>query len=168
MSLAPTDEQGGLNPRRVAGIVRDWVNGKTLPEIVDAWCPTPAAGDPLARAGRYLFRDLAGQIPWGLGALQLVGLPSEDTPEITAAKRVPAMAFYGVSEPSALAMRMVGVPRAAALGLGQRAPEFGSFRAARDWVASQSDDEWTAAGRGRGFDGRDLRIIWSRIGGTAA
>jgi helicase len=39
LSLSLTDEPGGLNARHVAGIVRDWVTGAVLPDLVNTWSP---------------------------------------------------------------------------------------------------------------------------------
>jgi hypothetical protein len=69
-SLGLTRERGGLDARRVAGILHDWVNGATLPEIANAWSTQEDRAEGLRQLERYLFRQLTGQIPWGLGALQ--------------------------------------------------------------------------------------------------
>ncbi len=169
LSLA-SNEPGGMNAARVAGIVRDWVGGATLPQIAETWYPNQPLSDSLRSTGRYLFRDLVGQVPWGLGALQAIGLGTEssDDPTVLAARRVPALTFYGVDRPDALAIRMVGVPRAAALALGRDAPEFASFSDARRWVDDLTENEWDEAGRVRGIRGSTLKTLWSAIGGTAA
>jgi hypothetical protein len=169
LSLA-SDAPGGINAARVAGIVRDWVGGATLPQIAEEWYPNQPKEQALKDAGRYLFRELVGQVPWGLGALQAIGLGTDETEEetILRARRVPAMTFYGVSRPEALSVRMVGVPRAAADELGQRAPAFTSFTDAREWVAGLSDRDWDEAGQVRGISGATLRRMWLEVGGTAA
>jgi hypothetical protein len=135
MHLGMAEESGPLNAHRVAGVMRGWVRGSTLPEIAERWFAR--SENRLSSAGRYLFRDLAGQMPWGLGALQLVGgvHPESLSEADSVARHVPAMAFYGVSNVKALPLRMVGVPRVAAAELAEAAPSFGSFEEARNWVA---------------------------------
>lgn len=166
MSLSPNDEAGPLNAHRVAGVVRDWVRGLTLPEIAENWFPEDERR--LTSTGRYLFRDLAGQIPWGIGAMQLVGAGRVDaSQEGVLARQVPAMAYYGVSEPSALALRMVGVPRVAAEGLGRIAPEFESFAEARKWVATVSPDTWNASVLSGRVSGEVVARVWEAVGGTS-
>ncbi|MFF0290059.1 DEAD/DEAH box helicase [Streptomyces sp. NPDC005262] len=165
MSLAPSDEAGGLNSRRVAGVLRDWVAGKTLPEIADNWFPT--ATKPLTDAGKYLFREVSGYLPWGLGALQLIELAGNDSEEAARAFHVPAMSFYGVNTIEALPLRMVGVPRAAATHFGASAPQFASFQEARSWVASQPMAMWQTAAT-RTFSPETLKIIWDAVGGSTA
>lgn len=169
LRLAPTDEPGRIDPRRVAGILRDWVSGRTLPEIADAWYPEGGTPEGLRRAGRYLFRDLTGQVPWGMGALQAVtGLSGDDSDAAEAARRAPAMAFYGVSTTAALNMRMAGVPRAAADVVGRGSPEFTSFAEVRAWVMGQPEDRWREAESERGVRAGVFERIWEAVGGTTA
>jgi hypothetical protein len=163
-SLGLTRDPGGLDSRRVAGIIRDWVTGSTLPQIVGRWSTEVDLGDGLRQLGRYLFRDLAGQIPWGLGALQLLTMSDDAEDAVVAnARRVPAMAYYGVKSRGAVALRMVGVPRAAAEGLGASAPEFDSFSAARAWTASLGEQDWRAAASDTTHDGAVLKRIWESV-----
>jgi len=78
-------------------------------------------------------------------------------------RRIPAMAYYGVKSRGAVAMRMVGVPRAAAEGLGDTAPEFNSFGAARAWARELPSSAWSYAGEERGMQGPLLQRIWELI-----
>ncbi|MFF4790765.1 DEAD/DEAH box helicase [Streptomyces sp. NPDC001276] len=165
MSLAPTDEAGGLNTRRVAGVLRDWVSGKSLPEIADSWFSH--VDKPLTFTGRYLFRDVAGYLPWGIGALQLIELSGSNPEATSAAFHVPAMSFYGVNSISALPLRMVGVPRAAARSFGARAPRFTSFQEARAWVAAQPVEAWVNASD-RNYSPDTLKTVWETVGGSTA
>ena len=160
-SLGLTDEPGGLNAGRVAGILRDWVTGASLPELADTWSPSPDTAESLRHIGRYLFRELTGQMPWGLGALQLLTVGSVDLSEES--RRIPAMAYYGVKSRGAVAMRMVGVPRAAAEGLGETAPDFSSFGAARSWARELQSSAWSSAGEARGIEGPLLQRIWDMV-----
>jgi hypothetical protein len=165
MSLAPSDEAGGLDTRRVAGVLHDWVSGKTLPEIAENWFSH--VDNPLTKAGRYLFREVAGYLPWGIGALQLIELSGSNPEATSAAFHVPAMSFYGVNTIDALPLRMVGVPRAAAKTFGAQAPRFASFHEARAWVASQSPEAWASAS-GRNFSTETLKTVWEAVGGSTA
>ncbi|MFI7309007.1 DEAD/DEAH box helicase [Streptomyces hygroscopicus] len=165
MSLSPTDDAGGLNARRVAGVLRDWVSGKTLPDIADSWFSH--MDKPLTFTGRYLFKDVAGYLPWGIGALQLVELSGAHPGSTSTALHVPAMAFYGVDTINSLPLRMVGVPRAAAKGFGDRAPRFSSFEEARAWVAAQPGSAWVGASN-RSFSADTLRTVWEAVGGSTA
>ncbi|WP_328223309.1 DEAD/DEAH box helicase [Streptomyces sp. NBC_00310] len=165
MSLAPSDEAGGLDTRRVAGVLHDWVSGKTLPEIADSWFSH--VDNPLTKAGRYLFREVAGYLPWGIGALQLIELAGSNSEAASAAFHVPAMAFYGVNSIDALPLRMVGVPRAAAKNFGAQAPRFASFQEARAWVAMQPPEAW-ANPSGRNFSPDTLKTVWEAVGGSTA
>ncbi|GGV29939.1 hypothetical protein GCM10010182_61220 [Actinomadura cremea] len=160
-SLGLSDEPGGINAGRVAGILRDWVNGASLPQLVHTWFPGSEEASALRDVGRYLFRELTGQMPWGLGALQLVSMSASDAnPAVVEARRVPAMAYYGVRTRGAVALRMIGVPRAAAEGLGAASPAFTSFSDARDWVKTLPVARWDQAGSARQVSGAVLRRVW--------
>jgi helicase len=163
-SLGLTNDPGGLDSYRIAGIMRDWVTGSTLPEIVGRWSTSNDLSDGLREVGRHLFGKLTGQIPWGLGALQLLTM-TDDAGDATVrdARRVPAMTYYGVKSRGAIALRMVGVPRPAAEGLGTLAPEFDSFGAARSWTANLSERDWHAAASDTGHDGAVLKRIWESV-----
>lgn len=65
MSLGLTDEPGGMNAHRVAGILRDWVVGTTLPEIAENWYPFETGARALLEVGRYLFRRTHRPAPLG-------------------------------------------------------------------------------------------------------
>lgn len=167
MSLAPTDDPGGLNSHRVAGVLRDWVAGKTLPEIADRWFSSSTK--KLTDAGKYLFREVSGYLPWGIGALQLIELAGNTSEEANRALHVPALSFYGVSDIEALPLRMVGVPRAAAAHFGASAPQFNSFQEARSWVASQPAAMWQGGtGTARNFAPGTLKTVWDAVGGSTA
>jgi helicase len=158
-SLGLSDEQGGLNARRVAGVLRDWVSGATLPDLVREWTPDVDGAEGLRRMGRYLFGSMTGQLPWGLGALQLVTMADAGDSAVSPdARRVPAMAYYGVKSTGAIAMRMIGVPRSAAERLGLEAPRFESFNDARVWAQERPDSDWAEVDRG---DGLLMRRIWN-------
>ncbi|MET8462849.1 DEAD/DEAH box helicase [Micromonospora zamorensis] len=166
MSLGLTDQPGGLNAGRVAGLLRDWVNGETLPNMARKCFPARPLDEAVRDVGKYVFRDLTGQMPWGLGALQLVTMRESagaGEADLTAARRVPAMAFYGVRSSGAVALRMVGVPRMAAEHLGNEAPSFDSFDDARAWLASRPSSSWTIAGEDSRVSGETLRRIWSLV-----
>ena len=160
-SLGLTDDAGGLNASRVAGILRDWVTGATIPDLVRDWSPYDDFETGLRNIGRYIFRELTGQLPWGLGALQLVTMPDVSAPDSASElNRIPAMAYYGVQSRGAVSLRMIGVPRAAAEALGQDAPQFDSYGAARSWANDLPDTVWDAAAESRGSSGQLFRRIW--------
>jgi hypothetical protein len=164
MSLGLSDEPGQFNAGRVARIVRGWVVGATLPDLARECFPNQDLKSSLREVGRYLFRDLAGQVPWGIGALQLIAMGNDSRSEASPASYVPAMAYYGVRSEAAVAMRMVGVPRPAAESLGARAPQFGSFELAREWLRDSPDSWWQEAAGEHDLSGVALRRVWELVG----
>ncbi|HEY4023841.1 MAG TPA: DEAD/DEAH box helicase [Pseudonocardiaceae bacterium] len=168
-----------LSAERVAAIIRDWVLGVSVGDLAARhW---PAQSDPATRVAglaKYLFGQLANQASWGLGALQNTYLPSAPASSSpSAARYVPSMVYFGVSTPAAVWMSMVGVPRIAAVGVGEqwlrqhgRPP--GSFAELRDWLATLDDRDWTTALDATGggsalsdaaaLSGADMRRLWQQ------
>jgi hypothetical protein len=104
-----------------------------------------------------------------MGAVQRLALTSEE--DLQAVGHVPSLVFYGVRTREAAALRMAGVPRIAAEGLGAqwRAGEqgtAGSFEGLRSWLNERSVDQWTQALPSNSpLDGAACRRVWSVLAG---
>jgi hypothetical protein len=164
-------ETGTFNPRLVAGVVTDWTSGATVDEIADRWFSSMEE-DPDKRrrlASHYLYSKLIGQVPWGMGAVQRLALRAED--DIQAFGHVPSLVFYGVRTREAAALRMAGVPRIAAEGLGSQWRAEGqqpasSFDRIRSWLTRRSAQQWSDALPAESpLDGEGCRRLWSVLAG---
>lgn len=165
MSLGFGDRPGEFNAELVAKVIHGWVNGQSLPALAAECLPWLDDKQAVRDLGRYLFREVAGLVPWGMGALQLVATGSLDaSPDLTRGRYVPAMTYYGVKSEGAVAMRMAGVPRAAAEVLGANSPSFNSFNGLRQWVRDCPETLWDEAGESRGVSGASLRRVWELAG----
>lgn len=109
---------GGNSPdgNKLALIIKDWVNGATVPDIANRYFMgerhdvTKAMTD----CGKNLFGKLTQTTAWGLGALLSItgsGLPED---QLRTLKNLPSRVYYGVNDDAAVALRLLGVPRAAA------------------------------------------------------
>lgn len=164
------DEQHPFNARSIAGVTRDWVNGSSMQEIADRWFQHES-NDPIKRAqaaSYYIHSKLVGQVPWGIGALQKLSSGALGN----ASEYIPAMIFYGVPDANAVAMRMGGVPRAAAESLGAQwgaEQSTGStFEDLRNWINGRSVDEWrVAVGEATSLSGEQLRMLWKSLSGSS-
>ncbi len=165
-----SQDTGPFNPRRVAGIVQDWVNGRSISLIAERWFQHEP--DPKIRvraASHYLHSRLVGQLPWGIGAIQrLAGIQQEQGD----AASVPSFVFFGVSSREAAQLRMVGVPRIAADGLAalQRAERrtLATFEDLRRWVASVPASEWQRhLGDASVLTGADCQRSWEILAGVS-
>ncbi|MGW4435899.1 DEAD/DEAH box helicase [Streptomyces sp. NPDC004596] len=171
LALGVSDESAApFNARTVAGVTRDWVNGESLRTIADKWFRHEPGGpmERLRAAGLYVHSRLVGQVPWGMGALQKLTSSSAE-PEGSNAYAA-AMVFYGVPSAGAVAMRMGGVPRAAAHQLGTEWLSAGrtgtTFRDLRQWIASRTDQEWASALPSRSrLTGEQCRTLWYELAG---
>lgn len=93
-------------------IIKDWVNGKTIYNIADLYFDKN-----ITKCGQNLFGKLAQTASWGLGAL--LSITAGDLPEehYKMLSNLPSRVFYGVNDDSAIVLRLLGIPRTAAMSL---------------------------------------------------
>ena len=114
---------GGMAPDgdKLALIVKDWVNGVSVRDIAMRYFMRE--GDDVTKAmttcGQSIFSKLSQTAAWGLGALLSItgsGLSQERFRKLS---NLPSRVYYGVNTDAAVALRLLGVPRAAAAGLAK-------------------------------------------------
>jgi hypothetical protein len=163
-----SEGHGPFSSRRVAGIVRDWVQGSSVNNIADRWFSDTEAGIEKRRraASHYVHSQLIGQVAWGLGALQKVTLAGSDEQS----SNISSLVFYGVPSEEAAALRMAGVPRIAAEGLADRARagnvSLATLAGIREWLRTRTPGEWAQTLRTDSeITGSQCRRIWSELSG---
>lgn len=158
---------------RVASILRDWVRGETLSSLSQRY-PVSDETDADRRVAdftRYLFSSLLGRASWGIGALEAICLAGQDTDRWEEAGYVPSMIFFGVQRKEAIWLRMVGMPRVVADGLGgiwqqQQSDEPSTYNDIRNWVGLLTDNDWQQAiPKGTPLTPADMRLIWQEFSG---
>ncbi len=135
---------GGKSPdgNKLALIIKDWVNGKPVADIARLYFK-----GNMTECGRNLFGKLTQTASWGLGALLSItagDLPEEQYKQLS---NLPSRAFYGVNDDSAIVLRLLGIPRTAAMPLAnsmtgvlnQPLPQV------RNILRSLPDQQWTEA-----------------------
>lgn len=170
--------QAGADHRQIANITADWVNGKSLRDIAEAYFrgEKDDATTAVSKACKAIYSKLCNSGPWGLSALSKMptsGLNFADLPEDVARRinALPAMIYHGVNTESAVLLRMNAVPRTVAEKLGkQYASESGSqdlsVKSARDFLKNLSDAAWGAAApKKAAMSGSDYREIWQQLSG---
>lgn len=165
----------GQDGDRLACMVRDWVNGATLPDMANAYFATDQRGntiDPttaLSECCKNVFGKLTQTASWGLAALQTMTFGdrfdrlNEDDQQTL--RNLPARVFYGVNTDEAIALRLLGVPRGAAQSL---ADSFGPTRGLplpqlRNQLAQTDTQVWS---RALGESGHDYYKIWKVLEGV--
>ncbi|HEU4511374.1 MAG TPA: DEAD/DEAH box helicase [Pyrinomonadaceae bacterium] len=160
---------GGPDPdgNRLALIVKDWVNGVSLSEIASRYFTKDGddATKSMTNCGKNLFGKLTQTASWGLGALLSItgGNLSED--EFNALRNLPSRVYYGVNDDSAIALRLLGVPRAAAtplaIALGNVSER--SLTEVRETLKTLDETKWIQA-LGQA-EGRIYRQVWRVLEG---
>jgi len=97
---------------KLALIIKDWVNGKSVADIADLYFDKN-----MTKCGQNLFGRLTQTASWGLGAL--LSITAGDLPEAQYKQlsNLPSRVFYGVNDDSAIVLRLLGIPRTAAMPL---------------------------------------------------
>jgi len=97
---------------KLALIIKDWVNGKSVADIADLYFEKN-----MTKCGQNLFGRLTLTASWGLGAL--LSITARDLPEerYKQLSNLPSRVFYGVNDDSAIVLRLLGIPRTAAMSL---------------------------------------------------
>ena len=112
---------GGNQPDgdKLARIVKDWVNGESIPNIARDYFMDDGCDDTQAitKCGQNLFGRLTQTAAWGLGALLSITGSDLSDEQFLSAKNLPSRIFYGVNNDKAIALRLLGVPRSAATNL---------------------------------------------------
>jgi len=106
---------------KLALIIKDWVNGESLSTIADRYFKGDNDNQitAMTKCGQNLFGKLAQTASWGLGALIAItasNLPEEELKQLS---NLPSKVYYGVNSDAAITLRLLGVPRSAALPLAE-------------------------------------------------
>jgi replicative superfamily II helicase len=114
---------GGSSPdgEKLALIVKDWVNGVPVSEIASRYFMNK--GDDITKAmtrcGQNLFGRLTQTAAWGLGALLSITGSGLSEEQLNSLNNLPSRVYYGVNDDAAITLRLLGVPRTAAMLLSK-------------------------------------------------
>ena len=102
---------------KLAFIVKDWVNGVSVPQIASRYFTKDGDDETKAMTvcGKNLYGRLTQTAAWGARrtSCRLLGMNSRES-ELEELRNLPSWVFYGVNNDSAIALRLLGVPRFAA------------------------------------------------------
>ncbi len=170
---------GGPRPDgdTLSRIICDWVQGRPLAEMATEYFAMKSGdevegyGDAVAAMTKCctrVFGRLTQTASWGLAALQALTIgdtfDSLSANEQRTLRNLPARVYYGVNSDEAVALRILGVPRTAAvplaqqLGVGTAEP----LHQVRGRVREAGVDTWRAA---LGERGASYHHVWSIIEG---
>jgi len=138
------DATGGNSPdgNKLALIIKDWVNGKSIADIASLHFD-----GNMTKCGQNLFGRLTQTTSWGIGALLSItagDLPEEQYKQL---RNLPSRAFYGVNDDSAIVLRLLGIPRTAAMPLANSMSDVLNkpLPQVRNSLKSLPDQQWAEA-----------------------
>lgn len=146
--LDPAESEGDF----LSKVVKDWVAGMSLSDLAESHFSQAPDGrarnhtESLTRCCQKLFGSILPTVSWGLSALQALTMAGRsDDPIREGSRDVPSYVFYGVDTREAVALRLFGVPRAAAIALARN---YGAGRQTdelRQLLANSTAEDWTSA-----------------------
>ena len=157
----------------LARIISDWVQGRPLPEIAREHFKKQDKDSNGVNVMTQCCRDIFGRITqtasWGLAALQSLTFKDDQFESMLESEQrtfrnLPARVYYGVNSDEAVALRLLGVPRTAAVPLATTldvAPNE-SLNVTRKKLRTSTADTWR---RALGKRGESYHRVWSIIEG---
>lgn len=146
--LDPAESEGDFLSR----VVKDWVGGMSLGDLADNYFTAVADGthrdhtQALTQCCQRLFGSILPTVSWGLSALQALALSRHTDDDIPRGSRdIPSYVYYGVDTREAVALRLFGVPRAAALALARTHGGGRGTEQLRQFLTNSSPSDWTDA-----------------------
>lgn len=159
---------GGDQPdgEKLSLIIKDWVNGEPITEIANKYFKKNEDDSikAITKCGQHLFGKLTQTASWGLGALLSItggDLPDEQYKQLS---NLPSRVYYGVNSDSAIVLRLLGIPRAAAIPLTETLLDIldAPLPRVRDHLKQLPEDIWKQA---LGESGQVYRNVWRVLEG---
>lgn len=163
-SLEAVSGGRGADGSKLANIVKDWVNGASLPTLANRYFAESA--DALTECGRELFGRIMQTTSWGLSALMAITTNDLDDEARKRIRNLPARVYYGVNDDDAIALRLLGIPRAAAtpMALFLKNSDLGISQL-RQLLVELDEQSWVKA---MGASGKTYRKVWRILEGLEA
>ena len=133
------------NGDKLACILKDWVNGEPVTSIARTYfMDGNTYVDAVTQCEQNLSSKLTQTTAWGLGAL--LAITGNDLPEnrLNEVRNLPSQVFYGVDSDEAITLRLLGIPRMAALHIAHNQPDLasGPIASVRSRLRNLSEAEW--------------------------
>jgi len=157
-----------LDQITISLIIKEWVNGTSIPDIANQFFKGEKIDSTTAitHCGTILYGKLTHTAAWGLGAIfSIIGSDlSDEQREVL--NNFPSQVYYGVNTESAITLRLLGVPRSAAISLANNMGESlnSPINIVRSQLKNMDEDVWK---RALGEDkGAIYRRVWNILEGV--
>ncbi|MGC3975387.1 MAG: DEAD/DEAH box helicase [Nitrospira sp.] len=166
-SFAGAISGSNADGQTLALIIKDWVNGVSVPDIADRYYLKEGddVTQTMTNCGKSLFGKIIQAASWGLGALLSITGSDLTEDQYKLSRNLPSRVYYGVNDDSAIALRLLGVPRTAAIPLARGMENVLTHPLAgvRERLTHLNEEEWVQAlGQPQGIV---YRKIWRILEG---
>jgi replicative superfamily II helicase len=150
---------GELDGSKLAEILKDWVNGDSVANIAQNHF-----GNDMTKCGQNLFGRLTQTASWGLGALLSITAGDASEEDLKVMANLPSKAYYGVNDDGAILLRLLGIPRTAAMPMAEKYPDMlkESLPKVRSKLRGMPEEDWS---RALGQNGVVYNKIWKILEG---
>lgn len=160
--LGTESDVAPLNPLVISQILVSWVKGGRLNDMSTIHPFYAQKEDTNLRVAEFVryMNDLRFKASWGLSALEGIVKGNEDEMKDS---YIPSFVYYGVDDPKALALRMIGVPRSLSKSMSpviEKDVDKYSFQQLRNILAGLTNEDWNSLRpKGSSLSGQE----WKRI-----
>jgi hypothetical protein len=143
------------NGDKLACILKEWVNGAAVESIARKYFMDEGGYvDAVTKCGQNLSSKLTQTTAWGLGALLAITGSDLSGDRMDEVRNLPSQVFYGVNSDEAITLRLLGIPRMAALNIAQNQPGLasGPIASVRSRLRNLSEAGWRSAYGGTDAD----------------
>ena len=158
----------GPNGDKLALIIKDWVNGCSVTDIAQEHFMKDGQDkiNALTKCVQNLFGRLVQTAAWGLGALLSITGSGMEEDEMEKLGNLPSCVYYGVNDDNAIVLRLLGVPRTAAVNLADSMDDDifeEPLGGVRKHLSSMDEMSWQRA-LGQN-EGKTYREVWRVLEG---
>lgn len=162
-----------ITGEKLGTLLKAWMEGTSIYEITESMFGARDANS-VSSCVKILHSRVANSASWAFAALQKIPAGGSGAGGQPVSSNLPAKIYYGVDTDAAVLMRLNGVPRAVAKGLGSMYEREHPVRratpgGAREWITKLPESGWDGiAGRGGYLSGAEYRSVWRRLAGIDA
>lgn len=165
-NLSGIFQDGRQDGSKLSKMIKDWVNGASIDAMAGKYFQKQGKNevDAITKCGQSLFGKIVMTTSWGLGALLAITGSKLDDQDRDKVSNLCSYAFYGVNSDEAVTLRLLGIPRSAAIPMAAKLQEHLSkpLPDLRETLRKFGEADWMLFA---GEHGKIYRRVWRILEG---